>query len=76
MFWMRMKHETVHYSCSYIVYIIFVTSCTQPNLFSRSMLGAVVIGIGTAGCVRIRDMLVPLRGSPAEKLAVKGFISR
>ncbi|XP_031613305.1 biliverdin reductase A isoform X2 [Oreochromis aureus] len=40
------------------------------------MLGAVVVGIGTAGCVRIRDMLVPLRGSPAEKLTVKGFISR
>ncbi|XP_050926158.1 biliverdin reductase A [Lates calcarifer] len=41
-----------------------------------SMFGAVVVGIGTAGWVRIRDMLAPLSGSPAEKLAVRGFISR
>ncbi|XP_062337688.1 biliverdin reductase A [Osmerus eperlanus] len=40
------------------------------------MLGAVVMGIGTAGFVRIRDMLAPLPSSPAEKLSVKGFISR
>ncbi|GAA6231455.1 biliverdin reductase A-like [Lates japonicus] len=40
------------------------------------MFGAVVVGIGTAGWVRIRDMLAPLSGSPAEKLAVRGFISR
>ncbi|XP_022076199.1 biliverdin reductase A [Acanthochromis polyacanthus] len=40
------------------------------------MFGAVVVGIGTAGWVRIRDMLAPTFGSPAEKLAVKGFISR
>ncbi|XP_008286669.1 biliverdin reductase A isoform X2 [Stegastes partitus] len=40
------------------------------------MLGAVVVGIGTAGWVRIRDMLAPVPGSPAEKLAVRGFISR
>ncbi|XP_030259223.1 biliverdin reductase A [Sparus aurata] len=40
------------------------------------MFGAVVVGIGTAGWVRIRDMLSPLPGSPAEKLAVRGFISR
>ncbi|XP_070830740.1 biliverdin reductase A isoform X2 [Chaetodon trifascialis] len=40
------------------------------------MLGAVVVGMGTAGWVRIRDMLAPLPGSPAEKLTVKGFISR
>lgn len=40
------------------------------------MFGAVVVGIGTAGWVRIRDMLAPALGSPAEKLAVKGFISR
>ncbi|XP_028284231.1 biliverdin reductase A [Parambassis ranga] len=40
------------------------------------MFGAVVVGIGTAGLVRIRDMLAPLPASPAEKLAVKGFISR
>ncbi|KAM9322200.1 biliverdin reductase A isoform 2-T9 [Pholidichthys leucotaenia] len=40
------------------------------------MFGAVVVGIGTAGWVRIRDMLSPLPGSPAEKMTVKGFISR
>lgn len=41
-----------------------------------SMFGAVVVGVGTAGSVRIRDMLAPLAGSPAEKLAVRGFVSR
>ncbi|XP_070701627.1 biliverdin reductase A [Pempheris klunzingeri] len=40
------------------------------------MFGAVVVGVGTAGWVRIRDMLAPLPGSPAEKITVKGFISR
>ncbi|KAM8851118.1 biliverdin reductase A isoform 2-T2 [Spinachia spinachia] len=40
------------------------------------MWGAVVVGVGTAGWVRIRDMLVPLPGSPAANLSVKGFISR
>lgn len=40
------------------------------------MLGAVVVGLGVAGSVRIRDMLAPLPGSAAEKLTVKGFISR
>lgn len=40
------------------------------------MFGAVVVGIGTAGWVRIRDMLAPLPGSAAEKLSVKGFVSR
>ncbi|XP_035526741.1 biliverdin reductase A [Morone saxatilis] len=40
------------------------------------MFGAVVVGIGTAGWVRMRDMLAPLPGSAAEKLTVRGFISR
>lgn len=40
------------------------------------MFGAAVVGIGIAGWVRIRDMLVPLPGSPAENIVVKGFISR
>ncbi|KAM6918886.1 biliverdin reductase A [Xenentodon cancila] len=40
------------------------------------MFGAVVVGIGTAGYVRIRDMLTPLAGSAAEKLALQGFVSR
>lgn len=40
------------------------------------MLGAVVMGIGIAGFVRIKDLLAPLPASAAEKLNVKGFISR
>ncbi|XP_026170385.1 biliverdin reductase A [Mastacembelus armatus] len=40
------------------------------------MFGVVVVGIGTAGWVRIRDMLAPLPGSSAENLLVQGFISR
>lgn len=35
-----------------------------------------MVGVGTAGAVRIRDMLAPLTGSAAEKLTVRGFISR
>ncbi|KAM3604039.1 uncharacterized protein V6R79_005603 [Siganus canaliculatus] len=41
-----------------------------------SMFGAVVVGVGVAGRVRIRDLIAPLSGSPAENVAVKGFISR
>nr|XP_006634403.1 PREDICTED: biliverdin reductase A [Lepisosteus oculatus] len=40
------------------------------------MIGTVVVGIGTAGRVRIRDLLSPLPSSPSEKLSLKGFISR
>ncbi|CAF90802.1 unnamed protein product, partial [Tetraodon nigroviridis] len=40
------------------------------------MFGAVVVGVGAAGTVRIRDMLAPLPGSPAEKLSLRGFVSR
>ncbi|XP_072544414.1 biliverdin reductase A [Salminus brasiliensis] len=40
------------------------------------MLGSVVVGLGIAGSVRIRDMLAPVPSSAAEKLAVKGFVSR
>ncbi|KAJ8336413.1 hypothetical protein SKAU_G00376330 [Synaphobranchus kaupii] len=40
------------------------------------MLGTVVVGIGIAGRVRIRDLLAPLPSSPAEKMIVKGFVSR
>lgn len=35
-----------------------------------------MVGVGTAGSVRIRDMLAPLTGSPAENLILRGFISR
>ncbi|TNN33890.1 Biliverdin reductase A [Liparis tanakae] len=40
------------------------------------MLGAVVVGVGLAGCVRIRDMSAPPAGSPAPTMQVRGFISR
>ncbi|XP_061151160.1 biliverdin reductase A isoform X1 [Syngnathus typhle] len=40
------------------------------------MFGAVVVGIGTAGWVRIRDILSSLPGSSAEKFTVQGFVSR
>uniref|UniRef100_A0A673KXU3 Biliverdin reductase A-like n=1 Tax=Sinocyclocheilus rhinocerous TaxID=307959 RepID=A0A673KXU3_9TELE len=40
------------------------------------MLGSVVIGIGIAGCVRMRDLLAPLPSSAAEKFSIKGFVSR
>ncbi|XP_051557714.1 biliverdin reductase A-like [Myxocyprinus asiaticus] len=40
------------------------------------MFGSVVVGVGIAGCVRIRDLLAPLPSSAAEKLAIKGFVSR
>ncbi|KAK9980181.1 hypothetical protein ABG768_013564 [Culter alburnus] len=40
------------------------------------MLGSVVVGVGIAGCVRMRDLLAPLPSSAAEKLSIKGFVSR
>nr|XP_060637546.1 biliverdin reductase A [Anolis sagrei ordinatus] len=40
------------------------------------MIGTVVIGIGMAGSVRIRDLLNPLPSSPAEHLKLLGFVSR
>ncbi|XP_030631216.1 biliverdin reductase A [Chanos chanos] len=40
------------------------------------MFGCVVVGIGIAGRVRIRDLLAPLPGSAVEKMTVKGFVSR
>lgn len=40
------------------------------------MFGAVVVGVGTVGRVRIRDVLAPLPGSTVDTLCVKGFISR
>ncbi|XP_016430849.1 biliverdin reductase A-like [Sinocyclocheilus rhinocerous] len=44
--------------------------------FRGIMLGSVVIGIGIAGCVRMRDLLAPLPSSAAEKFSIKGFVSR
>ncbi|XP_048462985.1 biliverdin reductase A isoform X6 [Rhincodon typus] len=40
------------------------------------MFGVVVVGIGVAGRVRIRDLLNPLPNSAAEKLKLMGFVSR
>lgn len=40
------------------------------------MLGTVVVGLGRAGRARLRDLLEPLPSSPAEKLTLKGFVSR
>ncbi|KAM3929831.1 biliverdin reductase A [Leptodactylus fuscus] len=40
------------------------------------MFGAVVVGIGIAGSVRIRDLLNPLQSSPSECLKLRGFVSR
>ncbi|XP_015266187.1 PREDICTED: biliverdin reductase A [Gekko japonicus] len=40
------------------------------------MFGTVVVGVGIAGSVRIRDLLNPLSSSPAEHLKLVGFVSR
>ncbi|XP_029109259.1 biliverdin reductase A isoform X2 [Scleropages formosus] len=42
----------------------------------KTMFGVVVAGLGIAGQVRIRDLLSPLPSSPAEKMSIKGFVSR
>ncbi|XP_058870444.1 biliverdin reductase A isoform X2 [Acipenser ruthenus] len=40
------------------------------------MFGTVIVGIGIAGRVRIRDLLNPLPSSASEKMSIKGFVSR
>ncbi|KAG8442786.1 hypothetical protein GDO86_011557 [Hymenochirus boettgeri] len=40
------------------------------------MFGIVVVGIGIAGSVRIRDLQNPLQFSPSESLKLAGFVSR
>ncbi|CAN2389615.1 Biliverdin reductase A [Pristimantis euphronides] len=40
------------------------------------MFGVVVVGIGIAGSVRIRDLLRPLPSSPSESLKLLNFVSR
>ncbi|XP_074844166.1 biliverdin reductase A isoform X2 [Carettochelys insculpta] len=40
------------------------------------MFGAVVVGIGIAGSVRLRDLLNPMPSSPSEHLKLFGFVSR
>lgn len=56
--------------------VLFVVVFAELRPCGFSMFGAVVVGVGTAGSVRIRDMLAPLPGSPAENLSVKGLVSR
>ncbi|XP_006124170.1 biliverdin reductase A isoform X1 [Pelodiscus sinensis] len=43
---------------------------------ANKMFGAVVVGIGIAGSVRIRDLLNPMPSSPSEHLKLIGFVSR
>ncbi|XP_065439925.1 biliverdin reductase A isoform X1 [Chrysemys picta bellii] len=43
---------------------------------ANKMFGTVVVGIGIAGSVRIRDMLNPMPSSPSEHLKLFGFVSR
>lgn len=40
------------------------------------MFGCVVVGVGMAGRVRIRDLLTPLPSSTAEIFTLKGLVSR
>ncbi|XP_067406469.1 biliverdin reductase A isoform X2 [Emydura macquarii macquarii] len=42
----------------------------------NKMFGTVVLGIGIAGSVRIRDLLNPMPSSPSEHLKLFGFVSR
>ncbi|KAL4657133.1 biliverdin reductase A isoform X1 [Arapaima gigas] len=42
----------------------------------KKMFGVVVVGLGIAGQVRIRDLVSPLPSSPAQKMSIKGFVSR
>ncbi|KAJ8406944.1 hypothetical protein AAFF_G00292200 [Aldrovandia affinis] len=48
----------------------------RPTAKKERMLGTVVVGIGMAGHVRIRDLLAPLPSSAAKKMTLKGFVSR
>lgn len=43
---------------------------------ANKMFGTVVVGIGIAGSVRLRDMLNPMPSSPSEHLKLVGFVSR
>lgn len=43
---------------------------------SGDMFGCVVVGVGMAGRVRIRDLLTPLPSSTAEIFTLKGLVSR
>ncbi|XP_053323179.1 biliverdin reductase A isoform X2 [Spea bombifrons] len=51
-------------------------SQTSHTRKGNKMFGVVVVGIGIAGSVRIRDLLNPLQQSPSENLNLVGFVSR
>ncbi|XP_068092453.1 biliverdin reductase A [Hyperolius riggenbachi] len=40
------------------------------------MFGVVVVGMGIAGSVRLKELLNPLKSSPSENLKLVGFVSR
>ncbi|XP_066440863.1 biliverdin reductase A-like isoform X2 [Eleutherodactylus coqui] len=55
----------------------FFCSITEAkNRNSSTMFGVVVVGIGIAGSVRIRDLLSPLQSTPSESLKLQSFVSR
>ncbi|KAI4895876.1 hypothetical protein NFI96_007901 [Prochilodus magdalenae] len=47
-----------------------------PGSQCWDMWGSVVVGVGIAGRVRIRDLLAPLPSSAAEMFTLRGFVSR
>ncbi|XP_019391225.1 PREDICTED: biliverdin reductase A [Crocodylus porosus] len=51
-------------------------SRAEHRLETNRMIGTVVVGIGIAGSVRIRDLLNPIPSSPSEHLKLFGFVSR
>ncbi|KAG2458308.1 BIEA reductase, partial [Polypterus senegalus] len=48
----------------------------QISFQTNNMFGTVVIGVGIAGRVRIRDLVNPLLSTASEKMIPKGFVSR
>ncbi|KAJ8012078.1 hypothetical protein DPEC_G00064950 [Dallia pectoralis] len=63
---------------AHVVSVIFflIESWVVEGNSGHDMFGSVVMGIGTVGAARIRDILAPLPSSAAENLSFKGFISR
>ncbi|KAB5579815.1 hypothetical protein PHYPO_G00199270 [Pangasianodon hypophthalmus] len=48
----------------------------ETRFICGDMFGCVVVGVGMAGRVRIRDLLAPLPSSAAEIFTLKGLVSR
>lgn len=53
-----------------------MSECHECVFCVGIMFGSVVVGLGIAGCVRLRDLLAPLPASAADKLTITGFVSR